>query len=267
MSRLVNGEEVGPRYQEICVDSWFSTGCSVNSVNPYEEIRTLRPRFPRVHFLPVPRRQSGPAQKRLPRIAEILDFMHRRHSGTSLFVNADILLNSAIAVRKSLEAHATDGLLIASRVNIPTIDASEGRLFQFGFDFFAMPSRLASKIEDGGFEVGRPIWDLWLPTVALMLNIPVRRFGLPAALHLEHPQNWDSESMILGVRKYVASFRRFAGSTRPEGRSAGAAALVEHMTKVIDDSLKLKSEIEQVIPIAQQAAFFFGQHPSIPVVG
>ena len=266
ISRVVNGIEIGPAYQKICVDSWLATGCPVYSVNSYQEIQTIRPRFPEVRFLPLPAQKAKPQKQALPRISQVLDSVARSDCDLCLFLNADIRLNPDVAVRDLVERHAGDALLVANRVNISNLLDSHGEWFLLGLDMFAFARRATRKFPDEGFQIGKPWWDLWFPTVALLGHLPVKRLAIPAALHLEHPQNWDWISYVTYGQKFVESTRRMIHATNLQTLEPNVREFVSRMRESIEIASNSKSEFGQLIPVGQRAASLLFSSTAIPLL-
>lgn len=261
MNRVAGGEQIGPKYLQLCVESWLATDRPVFSFNFAEEIAQLSPRFPGIKFLELPPRPTADA---LPSVADILNLMHRTHPGICVFLNGDIRLNLPTHAIRFIETHAGDCVLFTNRVDIDGVDSASGNWFHLGIDVFAMPARVAALFDDRGFVLGRPWWDFWLPATALLYGVPVRRLEVPIALHLQHQSVWDGLSHVTFGEKFLASCEALIRAT--DRRTDAARSFSAHLAQAVADSAEYRPGNDRFAILGQRIAWFFASHQAVPAI-
>lgn len=194
------GREIGPAYQEACIRSWIAAGFNPYSVNGPGDVVP----FPDlVEVIRVPRTAKEMHGKSVVFIADMFAAANAVSTGPALITNADILLRPTFDLAGLAATLPEDGAAIAHRIDVARVDSTTGTPEYAGFDvFIAHTSRLA-RLPEGGFAIGIPWWDYFVPMALRAGGVDVHLLAEPAAYHLMHDLNWDEGRWIGGGVRYA----------------------------------------------------------------
>jgi hypothetical protein len=65
--------------------------------------------------------------------------------------------------------------------------------FPCGFDAYFFDTRILP-IDDAGFSIGEPWWDLWFPVACEMNGAKIEVLSLPIITHEIHSPNWHEQT-------------------------------------------------------------------------
>jgi len=201
--------------QQRAIESWRRLGFSVASLNTPSELEPLKPLFPGVEFVPVPRDARADCGKPLVYLNDVVAFLRSRGSPVCGLINSDIHLRATPETVRYLLAEARNSMVLASRTDVKTLDAATGEVYKFGFDVFLFDRAILEILPSTEFCLGQPWWGHWLPSCLMR---PPRRFPLkfisfPVATHVELAENCDNND-IYG--KYGMQFAKLLDQTMHE---------------------------------------------------
>ena len=186
--------------QKYAVNSWLRLGFKVVSLNIQKEINQLQEKFPGVRFIRVTRDGRNLVGKPCVYIDDMLAALKQSSDHVVGIVNSDIIIGY-------LNREAAGCFLYGSRIDINGVEDVTGRVYSLGFDFFFFDDSSIDHISSTDFMLGIPWWDYWLPSVALLNDIHVKRIDTPFGYHLRHEINYSTEQFFQFARK----FRRHCG--------------------------------------------------------
>ncbi|MBI1195672.1 MAG: tetratricopeptide repeat protein [Gammaproteobacteria bacterium] len=194
----------GLEHQQQAVASWRTLGFHVVSLNCAEEIAVLHEVFPDVEFVEVTRDGRALTGRPLVYFDDILAYY--RDTGDTIcgIVNSDIMLKNDPAFLEIVTREASDALVYGSRVDVENTENRAGGVYRGGFDFFFFPNEFLGFYPASSFMLGMPWWDYWVPTVALLRGMNVKRLDSFYAFHEIHKINYSTE-------RYLDFGQEFAG--------------------------------------------------------
>lgn len=190
--------------QRRAVNSWLALGFRVVSLNCAEEIAQLAPLFPEVEFVAVQRDGRALSGRPLVYFDDILQYY--RDSGDTIcgIVNSDILLKQDMDFCAIIRDEAAQSLVYGSRVDVTSFDSLSGGVYRGGFDFFFFSRDFLDAYPPSDFMLGMTWWDYWVPTVALLRGLPVKRLDTYFAFHEHHAANYSPESYVQFGKAFIA---------------------------------------------------------------
>ncbi len=202
---------IAPRgldHQQKAIASWLALGFKVVSLNCHEEIDVLRDAFPAVGFVEVSRDGRAHTGRPLIYFDDILAYY--RDTGDSIcgIVNSDILIKDDPSFYDIIDREAMNHLVYGSRVDVQDMDNRAGGVYRGGFDFFFFPRTFIDLYPSSTFMIGMPWWDYWVPAIALLKGMGVKRLDSFYAFHEYHEINYSEEH-------YLGFGRQFATLIRP----------------------------------------------------
>ncbi len=201
---------IAPRgldYQQRAVASWRALGFHAVSLNCAEEIEVLRDAFPDVEFVEATRDGRAHTGRPLVYFDDILAYYRSAGDAICGIVNSDILLKNDAAFMDIVTREATDALVYGSRVDVENVDNRAGGVYRGGFDFFFFPRDLLDLYPNSTFMLGMPWWDYWVPTVALLNGMNVKRLDSFYAFHEIHKINYSTERYLEFGREFTDHLR------------------------------------------------------------
>lgn len=198
--------------QKIAVASWMKQGFNVVSINSEEEIKELIPVFPEVSFAAARRNAGNTFGKPYIYFDDVLTYLsNEQGSNVCGIVNSDVILAGQELYDK-ISCEAIDALVFGSRVEIESLKALQGNMYDRGFDFFFFDKKLISLFPKEEFCLGVPWWDYWAVLIPLIhqenaeVKYHVKKVTNPVAFHIKHTVNWNEYSWLsMGYRlsKYL----------------------------------------------------------------
>lgn len=190
--------------QQRATASWIELGFRVVSLNIEAECKVLEAQFPDVEFHRPPRDGSAIAGKPLVFFDDILDW-YRQNEDQAIcgIVNSDIVMARVPCAMEVLRIAASGGMVISSRIDVPSFDPPVGNWYPEGYDLFFFDRSLIELYPPSNFMLGIPWWDYWAPSVPILRGYPVRRLSSPLIYHQIHDVNYSDESYIEFAREYI----------------------------------------------------------------
>lgn len=193
----------GLENQQRAVASWRTLGFKVVSLNCAEEIASLTAVFPDVEFVQVARDGRQHTGRPLVYFDDVLAYYRSQDDAICGIVNSDIVLKPDEAFCRIIASEAADGLVYGSRVDVASAENLSGGVYRGGFDLFFFPRSFLDIYPRSNFMLGMPWWDYWVPTLALLMGMPVKRLDSYYAFHEIHAVNYSPE-------RYLGFGREFA---------------------------------------------------------
>lgn len=218
------------KLQQQAVASWRKHGFAVVSVNSPDEIKMLSREFPEVSFAMAKRDANARFGKPYPYFDDILAYF-RSISGHSVcgIVNSDVILAKQ-DLHHLIAQEAANAFVFGSRVEVDSLDSTQGEMYHAGFDFFFFDRLAIPLYPCDEFCLGVPWWDYWAVAIPLLAQenspakLSVKKVTNPIAFHVKHTVNWNAHSWLsMGYRlsKYLrppfeltdASMKRYLQET------------------------------------------------------
>jgi glycosyltransferase involved in cell wall biosynthesis/tetratricopeptide (TPR) repeat protein len=190
--------------QKRAIQSWIESGFNVVSVNCEEEIEIAREAFPEVHFLRAKRNARESLGKPFIYLDDLLAPLKNADSEICGIVNSDIHLMQDKGFISFIHKEASDSLVYIPRVDVNSLEALEGEVYDRGFDVFFFPQSWVSCFPESDFCLGAPWWDYWVPLNLSLKGCLLKRLISPVAFHLKHPCAFTSEQWMLYGKKLSA---------------------------------------------------------------
>lgn len=183
------GAEIGPEYQEACIDSWKLNGFQVHSINSHREI-SLVPHYEGVTFWQVNRDANHVAGKHLVWLSDIMKIAAKVTNGPFLFVNADIILRSNSEFYSEIENIKPKEMLFSKRIDVDRVSDQTGTVYPWGYDLFCLHRDDIIGLEETKFIMGCPWWDYFVPYSLALRGVRLRIPSQHFAHHLRHHERW-----------------------------------------------------------------------------
>ena len=96
-----------------------------------------------------------------------------------------------------IRKEAPHSFLYGSRVDVDSPTATQGQVYNAGFDYFFFAREAIAHYPQQEFCLELPWWDYWAVIAPLMRKMPVKQITTPVAVHVKHPhagsaENWFS---------------------------------------------------------------------------
>ncbi len=179
--------------QRRAVDSWLELGFSVVSLNIQSEIEQLSCHYPRVKFIPVVRDAASRAGKPLVYLDDVLSALAGSGAAVCGIINSDVELRAKADFSDFIANYAQNGIVYGSRIDIDSVDDSQGKEYLGGFDYFFFSHDVIDCFPRTEFCLGSPWWDYWMPLAPLLAGLSVRKLNSPVAYHRIHDIRWQPE--------------------------------------------------------------------------
>lgn len=201
------GRRVDGEYQRLCIQSWLACGFRVISVNADDEIATLAPCFPDVHFVETSRNASSWTGRKNPYISDLLSALKDAPEPVVGIVNSDLVFENSSAWRECLPSLAAldDAIVIGQRYDATSLLTGTFRRFWPGFDYFFFAKPLANILVKDAmpFAMGLPFWDYWLPAAAAINNRQILVVENPNVAHLMHAHGYNPRGLVAFTRFFA----------------------------------------------------------------
>jgi hypothetical protein len=182
--------------QRKVINSWCKMGFKCVSINAPDEIAILEKDFPDIEFVVAVRDARKEFGKPYIYFDDFLAYFAGSDSQICGIVNSDIYLMGEI-FHSFISKEAVNSLLYGSRIDIKTLDNLQGKLYQWGFDYFFFDRKLIHYYPNSDFCIGLPWWDYWIILVAILCEIPVKKVTDMLAYHVKHKNGWNKDSCLL----------------------------------------------------------------------
>lgn len=218
--------------QKRAIQSWLEYGANVLSINAPDEAIALRKLYSNVKFVETKRDARSDFGKPYIYMHDMITALGNERSPVVGVINSDIVLhcrNWNIISEIFKEAH--NSIVYGHRYNLKNIDDTEinpeeGRIFEYGYDWFVFPKRFVAALAKQPFVFGCPWWDLWLPLLALHNTIDIVLVRDPFAYHETHDQNWSDSTFLNFGLLVVSEIERFGESDSDSIASRKIAEIV-----------------------------------------
>ncbi len=202
--------------QRAALASWRANGFQVVSFNARGEVDVLRAEFPDLTFVEPRRTAQNLTGKPLVFVADILDWFRDGPARIGGLVNSDIVLAPKGDLAALMRREALGSLVVSTRVETMGGDGLAGKRNPWCFDLFFFDRPLIDLFADGGFCLGMPYWDYWMPMTVALHGLPLKAIRNDLAYHESHPEAW-SEQRYPFSHRFVEFLLAEIGRAGPEG--------------------------------------------------
>ncbi len=198
----VTSLSVGNAHQHCALNSWRSTGLSIVAVQQGDEIPRLSKEYWQVRdFIEARPWQSAYDKPTVP-ISDMLAVASQLDSKI-LLINSDIEIEGS--QQTLLNARDTSAVSVGHRHNYDR-DKSDATPEKWGLDAFVISPEQASQLDRERYEIGRPLWDYWLPYALKQAGFDLRPIPGDVFYHKSHPQKWSQEEWLQGADWFQSKF-------------------------------------------------------------
>lgn len=176
--------------QRNAIDSWIQCGFKVIAINTQDEINIIRPHFPAIDFVTATRDARAQFGKSYIYLDDILAYFAARKGKICGIVNSDIYFAKG-DLPAFMYQQALNSLVFGSRVDVSSLDNISNGKFYNGFDYFFFDQDIIKLYPPSNFCLGLPWWDYWMPLIAILSKLPVKRVISPICYHIIHPSNYS----------------------------------------------------------------------------
>ncbi|MEI2418835.1 hypothetical protein V6O07_01055, partial [Arthrospira platensis SPKY2] len=246
--------------QKAAIQSWYDLGFSVVSLNIASEVQQLQPIYDNINFHVVERDGSDLYGKPYVYINDLLDYLREYGSTIGGIINSDIHLRVDKKFISFIFEQTQDSVIFAPRLDVESLEATEGNFYPYGFDAFFFDKNLLKDFPRSEFCLGVPYWDLWVPFIAVKKNWKLKYLKDPVAVHIDHTGNWSKENWFKAWVKFakfdIPTTEKFTedmwrGERQHELETTITAEIEPRIRKIIHDYAELISckqcRIPQVI--------------------
>jgi glycosyltransferase involved in cell wall biosynthesis/Tfp pilus assembly protein PilF len=233
--------------QLTAVKSWENAGLKVISVNTKEEIILLEKNFPTVQFIQAERNGIEEFGKPFIYLDDIFKALLDTNCKYCGIINSDIILNTDTNIISFIKEQPEKSLTYGSRLDIRDYTVSEGKYYEFGFDYFFFFRDFISVYPKSKFCLGLPWWDYWMLTIPLLKHYKTIRVISPVALHLWHETNYDHNYWINLGDYYIKLLVKngLFSLSEDEVNKYGVEAINSYVSETFFlESFKLSNKIE-----------------------
>lgn len=245
--KRANGQDLGPEYARMCVQSWRNSGFDPVTVNSKNESLAGIIAEENIKCITVGRDVRERFGKPLIFLGDFISSAcNHQMDGPVVITNADILIDISDAAYRQLEGLQPGQCFVSKRYDIKEMDSRQGLEYQQGYDFFAFHSSDLKKFTSDDFVMGMPWWDHYLPIWMYLMGLEQLNIKDPFVFHLSHVERWDFEKwVILG-----GNFLKFIEKTSIS--NAEFSALVSSYVGVVNSKIKnseyrLKDSIKSLV--------------------
>lgn len=180
--------------------SWRQMGVKIVSLNAGDELEMLKPLYPDVEFIRVERDARQQYGKPYVYFDDVLTYLENCGSEICGIVNSDIILQHG-GLRQYIEQEAQNSMLFGCRIDISSLEASEGSTFG-GYDFFFFDRNIIKCYPREEFCIGLPWWDYWAVLCPIAREYKIKNITTPVAFHLRHKSNRNINSFYSLGQKF-----------------------------------------------------------------
>jgi hypothetical protein len=182
--------------QRKVINSWCKLGFKCVSINAPDEIAMLEEYFPDIEFVVAFRDARTRFGKPYIYFDDFLTYFAGSDSKICGIVNSDIYL-CGDKFHSFISKEAVNSLVYGSRIDIKALDNLQGKLYEWGFDYFFFDRKIITNYPKSDFCIGLPWWDYWIILVAILCEFPVKKVTALVAYHVKHKNGWNKESCRL----------------------------------------------------------------------
>jgi len=189
-------------HQHCALRSWVAAGLSIAAVQQHDEIAKLQQEYWQVqHFIPAKPWQSIYAKPTVL-VSDML-------AVATKLATPIVLINSDIEIegfqQRLLAARDSAAVTVCRRHNY-SADKSLATPEQWGFDAFVVSPHQVAGLDAARYEIGRPVWDYWLPYALRHIGYKLELLDAQLLYHRDHPQRWAESERQLGIDWFQAQF-------------------------------------------------------------
>jgi hypothetical protein len=205
VSRLVNGQDVGQAWTQMCLDSWLQAGYKIYSVNSDKESSAVAALYPDINIIETSRDGSVKVGRPLVYVSDIISAAINASHKNFALINADIMfLKDAASILKDWVPE--NGFAYSTRLDIDDLIGSNPRLHG-GVDFLILKTADVASLNLPNILFGTPWWDYWLPFSLNLRGIKGRRLSFnnqPVIAHLSHDERWSQIDFLDNFSLFVS---------------------------------------------------------------
>lgn len=179
--------------QQEAISSWQNYGFQVVSFNHPSEIEKIESSFDGVAFVEAKITANDLYDFDIPYVSlrEILAFVFS-HKQPCWIANSDIILKTSKQKISYIQKIAKTTLVFGHRIDISGENFNKGRLYEGGFDYFALSNQIDHLFTSRTHLcIGQPWWDFWLPITCSRKGIVPIRCRKKLAYHRKHKTMWN----------------------------------------------------------------------------
>ena len=219
------GVDFGRDYFSRCVASWRTCNLEPVSINSRAEEESQLTREFGIRRVEVERNALDLCGKPLVYITDFIRAACSDGEGPLVIANSDILLDIPPETSERIAAIQPGECLVASRVDIRSMDVYDGSEYRSGYDFFAYHTYDLRGVADSPFIFGLPWWDHFLPIAMFLQGARPVGPSKGIAYHLEHTERWDWQNFIRLGHRYISLMRELDDD--------GAGTLVQNINAAV----------------------------------
>ncbi len=179
--------------QRAAVESWLSLGFNVVSLNNQEEVNQLKPIYKNVTFHAVERDAQLEAGRPLVYLDDIFQYLRERGTKICGIVNSDICLKADKNFLSFVCQQAEKAMVLASRVDVHSLEDRRGETYIHGFDAFFFDKQLLEYFPTSQFCLGLPWWDYFVPLIVQLRGFVTKYVVTNVAYHVKHQVNYSHD--------------------------------------------------------------------------
>jgi glycosyltransferase involved in cell wall biosynthesis len=176
--------------QKRCIDSWIRCGFKVVAINTQNEMNMIKHHFPSVEFVIANRDARAQFGTPYIYIDDILSYFTTQNCKICGIVNSDIYFCKE-NLPSFMYKQALNSLVFGSRLDVTSFDNTSNGNFYVGFDYFFFDKDIIKFYPPTNFCIGLPWWDYWLPLIAILAKLSVKKVTSPICYHIIHPSNYS----------------------------------------------------------------------------
>ncbi len=194
--------------QSEAIKSWIKLGFNVVSINYAEEIEVLQPSFPDIKFVQAKRDGRQTFGKPVIYLDDFLEYLKNADSEVCGIVNSDIYLLGNEGISSSIKKYTMDSIVYGSRIDVDSLKILEGDVYEAGFDFFFFDKSLTWYFPESDFCMGMPCWDYWMPLVATLEGLQIKKLISPFAYHLKKLCKCNAEHFDFLAKRFLGYLQK-----------------------------------------------------------
>jgi hypothetical protein len=204
----------GIENQRKAVQSWLDAGFDVISCNAADEAEQVKPYFPDVRFVELPRDGRSRFGKPYPYAYDIFTILIDESADVCGFINSDIHISKFPGeLMTEIYNEAMCGRFIyAHRIDTKSLSEDDkARGYYYGIDIFICHRNILKIYPNDEFSVGKSVWDYWAILLPYLKGVEIVEIKNNVFYHIAHDVRWqESDDFFtnLIIDKYYMSVDR-----------------------------------------------------------
>ncbi len=180
------------------LDSWVRLGLSIVCVQTEREADSIQDAYGDIVRVIAAPDFASEYESPTVLISSLLDVAHAVDSPI-LLINSDIEIDATPENRQAIIDAATNGhFSVGVRWNHPGVTIAESTREPYGLDAFVISPEQVAQLKKERYEIGRPMWDYWLPFSVRFNGHKIHQLPEKMFYHREHAQRWSQAEWMMG---------------------------------------------------------------------